>query len=127
LLEAVCRYFNIVGNWAEYDQALDRLRSGVPGGLDLSPFILLDSTLNSAGQYEHLFARADTLQGVQWVEGAFVDLLEPEETTETVLEFVELQESYGRRTAAEALRRFLELQPGIDPETPGGLEGSDPG
>lgn len=73
VLDAVCRYLNTGGNWDEFGAAIERLRKVARGGLRFPGYHLLDSYLNDAGNFEHIFVRTGTNKAVLWVEGEFIE------------------------------------------------------
>lgn len=73
VLESICRYLNTGGNWNEFDEVLRRLRKVARGGLLFPGFHLLDSYLNTEGNFEHIFVKTGTNKAVLWVEGQFIE------------------------------------------------------
>ncbi len=82
LLEAVARYLNTGGDWAELERTLRRTRAAVPWSLNSDPYHLLMTDLTADVQpdgtvlrigYEHYFLKEGATEGVLWSEGLFVE------------------------------------------------------
>lgn len=73
VLEALCRYLTIGGDWDQLTRAMDRIRQLVPGGLVFPGYHLLDSYVTDQGGHEHIFVKDGTTKAVLWVEGEFIE------------------------------------------------------
>lgn len=76
-LNAVCRYLNTGGTWAELDRSLAHLRVAAPGGRALGPYYYAGGALTDEGCYEHAFVRRGDGGRLVWVEGQYVETLPP--------------------------------------------------
>jgi hypothetical protein len=73
VLEGVARYLSTGGNWNELNAALERMRMIATGGIQYAGYHLLDSYLNTEGDFEHIFVQTGTNNAVLWVEGQFLE------------------------------------------------------
>ncbi len=77
LADALCRFLNTCGTWAEikyinsvlWDMSQGSFKFEIPG------YHLIGSSVNTEGVYEHVFASPDAMWGIRWVENQFFDVI----------------------------------------------------
>lgn len=137
LLKAVCRYLNTGGSWQEMAPALKVMNRAVPSGLVFPGFFLLESYVNTAGDFEHVYAQegekraGDDQDCVLWVEGD-LGFIEPKSLEEIKRE----QETGGddldidweadeEAEEAEEAEDGLDAADGVPLQLPGGPDHPD--
>ncbi len=134
LAEAVARFLNTGGSWAEVKDLMMRMMRVATGGIVLDGYYLHDSYLTTEGVFQHVFAAKDKSgRAALWEEprpgdhgtpvGGFIDY-----TTLETLAAQEESDAAGEETgeaedAADGLPHPLQLPAGRDihpPEAPNG-------
>jgi hypothetical protein len=77
VMKGVCRFFNTGGTMMQLMHAVSILKTMTmidhSWSMDIPGFHLINTQLNSDGEYEHLFASNDGTSGIRWVEGRFIE------------------------------------------------------
>ena len=81
LTESLCRFINSGGAYADLDRAVTTLRdfTGASELQSLPGYYLIDSAINTAGEYEHVFASDTSSLAIRWVEDSFIDVISLED------------------------------------------------
>ncbi len=114
LVQALCRFLNTGGTFAEMKDMHDTLEELFCAGshdrpiLKIPGFHLLTTGINDEGEHEHLFAADDGgFEGIRWVEGRFIesvdlsDMLEEGEVDSASTAKIELLPEPGPGAAEE--------------------------
>lgn len=57
LTEAISRYFTTGGRWQEFDDAVEKIRKVIPGGMVFPGYHLVDSYEDTDGNNQHIYAK----------------------------------------------------------------------
>ena len=74
LSESIVNYFNIGGDWAEFDQIVSGIAEVVKGGLVFPGYSLVDCFTDTDGNFTSVYCEEGADNVVCWVRDQFIDI-----------------------------------------------------